>query len=181
MTATALPISEDAFQRRIIDYCQMRGLLVFHDADSRRNQPGFPDLVIVGANRVLFRELKTDKGTLRQQQIVWLRRLHDAGEDAGVWRPKEWAEKVLPELQALTRPAAPAQPRVAPHNPPSSRSRHEEKITVYLDGGELLAIEQARVALLARGIRADRSRLVRAALALALPDLDDLAQVVAGS
>lgn len=95
-------LSEDAFQQRILDYCAMRGLLVFHDRDSRRNNPGFPDLVIVGPEHVLFRELKTDTGAVRPDQTKWLHALRAAGQDARIWRPHDWGEHVLPELRALT-------------------------------------------------------------------------------
>lgn len=96
------PMTEAQFQRRILDYCQMRGLLVFHDQDSRRNQPGFPDLVIASPRHILFRELKTDTGTIRPEQVKWLNTMREAGADAGVWRPKDWTEHVLPQLAALT-------------------------------------------------------------------------------
>jgi len=55
----------------------------------------------------------------------------------------------------------------------SGRVRHEEKITVYVSRDELLAIEQARLRLRGElGLAVDRGRLVRAAMALALADLD---------
>lgn len=55
----------------------------------------------------------------------------------------------------------------------SGRVRHEEKITVYVSREELLAIEQARLRLRGElGLAVDRGRLVRAAMALALADLD---------
>lgn len=55
----------------------------------------------------------------------------------------------------------------------SERRRHDEKITVYLTAEELLDLEQARLALKRDfGIRADRGRIVRAALAEALTELD---------
>lgn len=55
----------------------------------------------------------------------------------------------------------------------SDRRRHDEKITVYLTGDELLDLEQARLALKRdHGVRADRGRIVRAALAEALTGLD---------
>ena len=51
--------------------------------------------------------------------------------------------------------------------------RHEEKITVYVSRDELLAIEQARLRLRGElGLAVDRGRLVRAAMALALADLE---------
>jgi hypothetical protein len=55
----------------------------------------------------------------------------------------------------------------------SDRRRHDEKITVYLTGDELFDLEQARLVLKRDfGVRADRGRIVRAALAEALTGLD---------
>jgi hypothetical protein len=55
----------------------------------------------------------------------------------------------------------------------SGRVRHDEKITVYVSGDELLALERARLVLRAEhGMAVDRGRIVREALALALEDLD---------
>lgn len=94
-------LSEAAFQERIVGMCRWLGLLVFHDNDSRRNAAGFPDLVIVGRERVLFRELKTDTGRLRADQEVWLARLLAAGADAAVWRPRDWDTLVAPALRSI--------------------------------------------------------------------------------
>lgn len=56
---------------------------------------------------------------------------------------------------------------------PSGRIRHDEKMTVYVTAEELLDLEHARL-LMRRdhGLAVDRGRLVRAAVALALADLD---------
>lgn len=57
---------------------------------------------------------------------------------------------------------------------PSGRVKHDEKITVYVSAEELLALEQARLNLRARhGIAVDRGRIVRAAVALMVADLDE--------
>ena len=55
----------------------------------------------------------------------------------------------------------------------SGRVRHDEKMTVYVTAGELLDLEEARLALRRRGVAVDRGRLVRAAIAMALADLDE--------
>lgn len=99
---TGIPMTEAQFQRRIMDYCQLRGLLLFHDTDSRKNNPGFPDLVIVGPNRVLFRELKTQTGRISPKQEGWLLALQHAGQDATVWRPSDWVDRIVPQLNSLT-------------------------------------------------------------------------------
>lgn len=75
------------------------------------------------------------------------------------------------ELFRTTEPAFDAGPR------PSGRVRHDEKITVYVSADELVALEQARLNLRAlHGIAVDRGRIVRAAVALAVADLDDNGQ-----
>ncbi len=55
----------------------------------------------------------------------------------------------------------------------SGRVKHDEKMTVYVTAAELLAVEQARLQLRSElGRTVDRGRFVRAALAVALADLD---------
>jgi hypothetical protein len=56
----------------------------------------------------------------------------------------------------------------------SGRVKHDEKMTVYVTADELLDLEDARIALRRHhGLAVDRGRLVRAAVALALADLDE--------
>lgn len=73
---------------------------------------------------------------------------------------------------AQPRPGAEAGPSpVAPVG--TGRVRHEEKITVYVSRDELLALETARLRIRAEfGLAADRGRIVRAAIASALAQLD---------
>lgn len=68
-------MTEADLQTLIVDVAEQYGWLVFHDNDSRRNNAGFPDLVLVKPPRVVFIELKSDKGTLRPEQQVWMGRL----------------------------------------------------------------------------------------------------------
>lgn len=84
--------SEDEFQSAVLELAQHLGYQVrYHNPDSRRSQAGFPDLVLASSTRrrVLFRELKTDTGTVRPKQRVCLEILTLAGANAGVWRPKD--------------------------------------------------------------------------------------------
>ena len=68
-------MTEAELQAAIIDAARMGGWLVFHPTDMRRNNPGFPDLVLVRAPDVLFLELKSDTGRVRPEQRVWLEEL----------------------------------------------------------------------------------------------------------
>lgn len=55
----------------------------------------------------------------------------------------------------------------------SGRQKHDSKITVYVSGDELVAMEQARLALRAQhGLVIDRGRLVREAVAVLLADFE---------
>ncbi|MEC3978676.1 cobyrinic acid a,c-diamide synthase [Amycolatopsis sp. H20-H5] len=56
----------------------------------------------------------------------------------------------------------------------SGRTKHDAKITVYVSGDELLAMEQTRLNLRARhDLILDRGRLVREAVAVLLADFDE--------
>lgn len=80
----------------------------------------------------------------------------------------------MPGADELFRPTAKPAPDSGEAAPEASgRVRHDEKMTIYLTSDELLAIEQARMTLrAAHGLKVDRGRFVRAALAEALADLE---------
>ena len=40
----------------------------------------------------MFRELKSAKGVMSNEQTVWLLTLNEAGADAKVWRPSDYEE-----------------------------------------------------------------------------------------
>jgi len=63
-------MAEKQFQAEVIDIAKQIGWLLYHTYDSRQCEPGFPDLVLV-RDRVMFRELKTEKGKLTLAQIDW--------------------------------------------------------------------------------------------------------------
>jgi hypothetical protein len=94
-------MSEAAHQSQVVQLATLLGYKVFHVSDSRRPGPngslvgdrlasGFPDLVLVGNGKVLFRELKTARGVVKPNQQEWLDVLVQNGADAAVWRPQDW-------------------------------------------------------------------------------------------
>lgn len=91
-TPVAREISERAFQAVVVEYAQRLGYLVFHDYDSRRSTPGFPDLVMVKEGRLVVAELKRETGRTKPEQAEWLRLLRSAGVEAYIWRPSTWPE-----------------------------------------------------------------------------------------
>jgi hypothetical protein len=71
------------------------------------------------------------------------------------------------------KPTGRATARLSGPRSPSRRERHEEKITVYVSPEELVDLEHARLVLRAdHGLRIDRGRIVREALAVVLADLE---------
>ena len=81
-------------------------------------------------------------------------------------------EAATPETPT-PEPAPASAEDTTPSRSGSGRVKHDEKMTVYVTSDELLAIEQARLRLRrALGRNVDRGRLVRAALAVALEDLE---------
>ena len=87
-------LTEAAFQRQVLDLAKLCGYRAYHTHDSRRSQPGFPDLVLVNPRRkhTLFVELKTDVGRVTDAQQAWLDDLRRAGAFAYVWRPTDWPQ-----------------------------------------------------------------------------------------
>ena len=75
------------------------------------------------------------------------------------------------------QPVPTLQPHVPTRGRPTrrtDRTKHDEKITVYISADELLALETARRTLRGQhGVAADRGRIVREAIAVILADLGE--------
>ena len=82
-------MNEEQFQANVIEMSKYMGYLHYHTHDSRRSVAGFPDLVLVGRNRILFREIKTENGQLSSAQLTWGGALIAGGGDWEVWRPSD--------------------------------------------------------------------------------------------
>ena len=79
---------------------------------------------------------------------------------------------------APVQPAPTMQPNIPTRGRPArsriDRTKHDEKITVYISADELLALETARLTLRGQhGVAADRGRIVRQAIAVILADLGE--------
>jgi hypothetical protein len=83
------------------------------------------------------------------------------------------------DLAAYRTPAPVGTPSIPTRGRPqksvrAERTKHDEKITVYISADELVALESARLTLRAHhGVAADRGRIVREAISVLLADLAD--------
>lgn len=110
-------VSEAALQRAVVDLARTLGWRCAHFSDSRkqvrggrlvgdRGAAGVPDLLCVRGSRLLFLELKTEKGKLRPAQEDWLADLQEVESDAAgrlvvrVLRPSDWDSGVIARLLA---------------------------------------------------------------------------------
>ena len=84
-------LSERAFQRQVVELAALMGWRTYHTYDSRRSNPGFPDLVLFRAPRVVFAELKRQNGRMTDAQRAWAEELAEcAGVEYYLWRPSDW-------------------------------------------------------------------------------------------
>lgn len=96
--------SERELQDHIIGVARALGYLAYHTHDSRRSEPGYPDLHLVHPVRgvSLFRELKSTKGRISPDQKKWGAALTAAGFDFAYWRPADVVSgAVLHQLQKV--------------------------------------------------------------------------------
>ena len=69
--------------------------MVHHHHDSRRSEPGWPDLVLLKPGtpgvraRLIVAELKSENGKLTAAQQLWLNGLSECIQTY-VWRPADW-------------------------------------------------------------------------------------------
>lgn len=90
---TALVPTEKDFQAAVIELALALGWRCYHTYNARRSEPGFPDLTMVRDGRLLFAELKTERGRVTRPQREWLAALSAcSGVEVFVWRPGDFDE-----------------------------------------------------------------------------------------
>jgi hypothetical protein len=93
VTSSALAVLTEAqFQRTVTEALRVHGWKVWHNTVAWRSDAGWPDLVAVhpGQKRVLFLELKTERGKLSEKQGHWRDLLVEAGQEWYCLRPSDW-------------------------------------------------------------------------------------------
>jgi len=88
---TQAGMPESALLRAVREAASAYGWLCHHHYDSRRSEPGWPDIALCKPGRpLLLAELKTPTGKLRPEQDRWYRTLMQVtGVEMHLWRPAD--------------------------------------------------------------------------------------------
>jgi hypothetical protein len=92
-------VREDQFQREIVHMAHLLGWRTYHTLNSRGAAAGFPDLTMVRGTRLVFAELKKEKGKATDAQQAWLDDLARVETvEARLWRPSD-----IDEVEGMLR------------------------------------------------------------------------------
>jgi hypothetical protein len=88
-------MTEKEFNRNVCQFAKLKGYEVYHTFNSFHSDPGFPDLTMAKEDRLIFAELKTERGKISKSQTKWLNVLSSTGKcEVFTWKPSEWIEVV---------------------------------------------------------------------------------------
>lgn len=108
-------MSESELQSAIIGLAHLLGWRVAHFRSANTAQgwmtpvaadgKGFPDLVLARGGRLVFAELKAERGRMSKEQDAWLDALRLTGATVAVFTPRDWlngtVDAVLREVAAV--------------------------------------------------------------------------------
>lgn len=101
----AARVPEAQFQHDVVSWARWWGWLVYFTYDSRGSPPGFPDLTLTRAGRLILAELKSATGELSLDQIRWRSALQAvSGIEYRLWRPADWTS-IETDLKPMWEPA----------------------------------------------------------------------------
>lgn len=87
--------TEKRFQSQIQQLAMVLGWKYYHSWSAVHSPAGFPDCVLVKPPRLIFAELKSQRGELSDHQKHWLDALGKVpGVEAYCWKPRDWDEIV---------------------------------------------------------------------------------------
>ncbi len=101
--ASPLTLTEKQFEGQVKHLARLFGWKYYHTWRSIHSPAGFPDVVMVRPPRLIFAELKSEKGELTNEQEEWATELqaiadHSLGVMYFIWKPTDW-ERILEILK----------------------------------------------------------------------------------
>jgi len=90
-TSYKIKVTEADLREQIRTLCQLFGWKMYFSWTSIHSPRGFPDLVLVNPEqkRIIYAELKSEKGKLTEKQQEWLIALAACGQEVHLWRPAD--------------------------------------------------------------------------------------------
>lgn len=101
LAAFVIELSEAEFQSQVTHLAETLGWDWMHVVTTGKGRhfpirgtigPGWPDLVLIKAERLLFVELKRERQTLDPLQRQMMEKLVRTGAECYVWRPSDFAQ-----------------------------------------------------------------------------------------
>lgn len=83
-------ITEKELESQVRDLAELFGWKYYHTWRSIHSPAGFPDCVMVRENRIIFAELKSEKGKTSEQQFKWLEALGRTKTEVYLWKPSDF-------------------------------------------------------------------------------------------
>lgn len=90
-TISRIPVTERDLREQVRDLCKLFGWKLYFSWTSIHSPRGFPDLVLANPEqkRVIYAELKSEKGKLTEYQREWLETLEACGQEVYLLRPAD--------------------------------------------------------------------------------------------
>ncbi len=90
-------MTEKEFGRQVEELARLSGWTYYHTWNSQNSVAGFPDYVFMKPPRIIYAELKSEKGKVTRAQEYMLLTLNQCNQTTYIWRPSDWndIEEVL--------------------------------------------------------------------------------------
>ena len=87
-------VTERDLREQVRDLAKLFGWKMYFSWTSLHSPKGFPDLVLACQvrQRVIYAELKAEKGKVSESQREWLDELAACGQEVYLWRPADFEE-----------------------------------------------------------------------------------------
>jgi len=91
MSKVKIVVTEKDLREQVRDLCKLFGWKIYFSWTSIHSPRGFPDLVLANPEqkRIIYAELKSEKGVVTEYQQEWLDTLDACRQEVYLWRPED--------------------------------------------------------------------------------------------